>query len=152
MEMQSRAVAALVGGLAPAFLASSFASAEVLITDAEARLPPSASVAIPRGLTRGPGVEQDAPPLDRSARSPLVFKVGFQTRNNVAINPATIRLTYLKANPVDLTDRIRRYITPTGIQMDQAEVPPGVHYLRLDLKDLQGRLGAAIIKLTVEKK
>ena len=31
--------------------------------------------------------------------------------------------------------------------MDRAEVPPGVHLLRLDIKDMQGREATAVIKL-----
>ena len=41
------------------------AAAEVLITDAEARLPSSPDAAMTmRGLTRGPGIEQVSPTAD----------------------------------------------------------------------------------------
>jgi hypothetical protein len=63
-----------------------------------------------------------------------------------------VKLVYVKANPVDLTSRIRKHLKPDGIVMDQAEVPPGVHLLRIDLKDMQGRVGSAVIKLTVADK
>ena len=81
--------------------------------------------------------------------SPLSLRVKFQIRNNVEIDLASIKLTYLKARPIDLTDRIKAHIKPDGIEMNGAEVPPGTHSLRLDLKDKQGRVAAAIIKLTV---
>jgi hypothetical protein len=84
--------------------------------------------------------------------SQLPFKVKFETRNKIAIDPATVKLVYLKATPVDLTNRIKTHITAGGIVMDQAEVPPGIHLLRLDLKDMQGREATAIIKLTVTDK
>jgi hypothetical protein len=38
---------------------------------------------------------------------------------------------------------------PTGIEINQADVPPGKHLLRLDLKDQHGRKGTAIIELLV---
>jgi hypothetical protein len=55
----------------------------------------------------------------------------------------------LKAPLVDLTDRIKPYVKPDGIEMNRAEVPKGVHLLRLDLKDQQGRVATSMLKLTV---
>jgi hypothetical protein len=125
--------------------------AEVLITEAEAKLPPAASVGMTmRGLTRGPGIEQEAPPPDRDVPSPLQFKIKFQVRNNVPIDPASVKLTYVRSTPIDLTERIKPHVNAGGIEMTQAEVPPGVHVLRLDLKDQQGRIGTALLKLTVK--
>ena len=144
--MRKFAIAALAGGLALACLGQ--ASAEVLITADETKLPAPTS-APSRAVTRGPGVEQEAPSPDVRVSSPLPFKIKFQIRNNVAIDQSTVKLIYLKTPPVDLTDRIRKYITASGIEMNQAEVPPGVHFLRCDLKDMQGRMGTAFIKLTV---
>lgn len=126
------------------------ANAEVLITRAESELPATANIAMTtRGITRGPGIEQLSPNPDQRVQSPLPLKIKFQTRNNVEVDPASIKLIYLKATPVDLTDRIKAHIKPDGIEMNQAEVPPGAHSLRLDLKDKQGRAATAIIKLTV---
>jgi hypothetical protein len=126
------------------------ANTEVLITQAESELPATPNVAMTtRGITRGPGIEQASPNPDQRVVSPLPLKIRFQIRNKIEIDPASIKLVYLKATPVDLTDRIKAHIKPDGIEMDQAEVPPGAHSLRLDLKDKQGRTATAIIKLTV---
>jgi hypothetical protein len=126
------------------------AIAEVLITKAEAELPATPNIAMTtRGLTRGPGIEQLSPHPDRSVSSPFSLKIKFQIRNNVEIDLGSIKLTYLKAKPIDLTDRIKVYIKPDGIEFNAAEVPPGTHSLRLDLKDKQGRVASAIIKLMV---
>lgn len=141
---------ALLCGLALAGFNQSAVSAEVLITPDEARLPPpGTNVMSTRGLTRGPGIEQESPPLNQTVRSPLPFKVKFHVRNNVGIDPTSVRLTYIKSTPVDLTGRIRPHLRPDGIIMEQAEVPPGVHVLRLDIIDMQGRSGTALIRLTV---
>jgi hypothetical protein len=145
-------VAALVG-LALACVCQPCASAEVLITEAEGKLPPTTVVGMTmRGLTRGPGIEQLSPSPDKGVTSPLPLKIKFDIRNKVEIDPASVKLMYLKATPVDLTERIKKHITPAGIEMDQAEVPPGTHTMRLDLKDKQGRVATAIIKLTVTAK
>ena len=139
-----------IGAAALTFLPADPAMAEVLITKAEAELPAMPNIAMTtRGLTRGPGIEQLSPSPDRGVPSPLSLRVKFQIRNHVEIDQASIKLTYLKAKPIDLTDRIKAYIKPDGIEMNGAEVPPGTHSLRLDLKDKQGRVATAIIKLTV---
>ena len=124
--------------------------AEVLITRAEAALPGSTAVSgNTRGLTRGPGIEQLSPSPDKSMASPIPLLIKFVPRNNVAINPGSVKFTYLKSNPVDLTERIKRHVTADGIDMSQAEVPPGTHIIRLDIQDLQGRSGSAVIRLVV---
>ena len=142
--------AVAIGATALTFLLADAAVAEVLITKAEAELPATPNVAMTtRGLTRGPGIEQLSPHPDRGVSSPFPLRIKFQIRNNVEIDLDSIKLTYLKAKPIDLTGRIKFYIKPDGIEMNGAEVPPGTHSLRLDLKDKQGRVATAIIKLTV---
>jgi hypothetical protein len=131
----------------------SSATAEVLITEAEAKLPPSSNVPMAtRGLTRGPGIEQASPRAGQAVKSPLPFRIKFSIRNGIPIDPVSVKLTYLKATPVDLTERIKAHLRPDGIDMDRAEVPSGTHVLRFDLKDQQGRVGTAIIKLIVKGK
>ena len=151
--MRKVIIATLIGGWAVVCLGHSGAGAEVLITADEAKLPAASNAALPRrGVTRGPGIEQESPISNEVVRSPLSFKVRFEPRNKVAIDLVTAKLVYLKAVPVDLTGRIKSHITADGIAMEQAEVPPGVHLLRLDVKDMQGREATAVIKLTVIEK
>ena len=129
-------------------------AADVLITQAEAHLPsPGDSMMATRGLTRGPGVEQLTPdPDSKGVKSPLPLKIKFVGRNNVAIDPASVKVTYLRTPSVDLTERIKAHLTPDGIDMKEVEVPPGTHVLRLDVRDQQGRTSTATIKLTVAPK
>ena len=128
-------------------------SAEILITEAEAKLPPSTDVGMTtRGLSRGPGVEQVSPSPERGMPSPLPFKIKFIARNNVAIDPASVTVTYLKAQPVDLTDRIKKHLSTDGIDMANAELPPGTHHLQIRLKDKQDRTSTATLKLVVAPK
>ena len=147
--MRKLGLVALFVGLTLACLGLT-ARAEVLITAEEAKLPGTVTAPLnTRGLTRGPGIEQEAPAANQSVSSPLKFKIKFEPRNNVPIDLATVKLLYLKATPIDLTERIKAHITAGGITMNQAEVPPGVHMLRLDLKDAQGRIATVMITLTI---
>ena len=140
----------LVLALAPARAAS---AADVLITEAEANLPAPVDVSLTtRGLTRGPLVEQIMPDPDAApVKSPLPLKIKFQTRNNVPIDKDSVKLTYVRTPGVDLTSRIKAYIGDDGIDMKLAEVPPGNHVIRIELKDQQGRTSSTTIKLSVAK-
>lgn len=141
-------VLGLMAGVGPAM------SGNVLITEAEAALPsPGDSMMATRGLTRGPAVEQVAPsPDSKGVKAPFPLKVSFAGRNNVAIDPSSVKVTYLRSPSVDLTERIKAHVTPDGIEMPEVEVPPGTHVLRLDVRDQQGRSSTATIKLTVAPK
>ena len=128
-------------------------SAETLISEAEAKLPPSTDVGLTtRGLTRGPGIELVSPGTDRGVQSPVPLRVKFIARNNVGIDVDTVKITYLKAQSVDLTGRVKKYVTADGIDMANAEVPPGTHHLRISLKDKQERTSTVTVKLIVAPK
>lgn len=121
----------------------------VLITQEEASLPAAAEVSLEkRAITRGPGVNQVRPGPDEPASTPLPLKISFVARNGVPIDPSSVRLTYLKRPNVDLTARIKPFITAEGVQIDRAAVPAGTHVLRIDVRDARGRTGAALIRLS----
>jgi hypothetical protein len=124
---------------------------EVLITPSEAALPPKADVGLDRrGITRGPSLDQISPNPAMTVRSPLALKIKFSAHNNTKVEPTTMKASYLKLTPVDLTERLRKYTSSDGIDMPDAEVPPGTHLLRLELKDSLGRTSVSVIKLIVE--
>lgn len=55
-------------------------------------------------------------------------------------SPATSasKVTYMKNPSVDLTPRLKPFVQSTGIDMPGAELPPGDHLIRFDLKDSDG--------------
>jgi hypothetical protein len=142
---------ALTGALVLLCALPQMSRAETLISDSEAKLPSTSDSAMAtRGLTRGPGIDVLSPAMGTTnVKSPLPLKIKFMPRNNADIDLTSVRLTYLKAPPVDLTDRIKKFTTKDGIEMPAAEVPPGTHILRLDLKDAEGRAATSTITLTV---
>ena len=147
-------VALLVGALALTGTFPKIAAAELLISEAEGKLPQSAETGMAtRGITRGPGVEQVSPASgSHDIKSPVPLKIKFIGRNNVPIDPATVKLTYLKTPAVDLTERVKAHVTKDGIDMPQAEMPPGTHFIRLDVKDAEGRSTSTTISLVVAPK
>jgi hypothetical protein len=57
----------------------------------------------------------------------------------------------MRTPAIDLTQRIRPYITANGIYVIDAEVPPGTHTLRVDVSDTDGRTSSADFTFSVSK-
>ncbi|MBS0525069.1 MAG: hypothetical protein JSS04_15695 [Proteobacteria bacterium] len=127
------------------------ADAETLITAQEAALPAAADTALAtRGVTRGPKIELASPAAQGgTVKSPVDLKLKFQSFGGTAVDPDSVKVTYLKQPAVDLTPRLRKYIKPGGIEMPSAELPPGQHELRVSVKDSDGRTGTTPLKLVV---
>jgi hypothetical protein len=122
-----------------------------LITPAEAALPAASGVTANRGITRGPAIKQLKPSIDTSVAAPFDWKVQFEPRGGEKIDPASVRVTYIKSPFVDLTSRLQSSITAEGIDFVKAEVPPGEHLLRVTVKDTAGRESNSIVTLKIAK-
>jgi hypothetical protein len=142
----------VTGAVFAALVFSAPAVALQLITASEAALPPEPSVGHDRGISRGPTVIVISPaPGTGMLKSPVNLKVRFESHGGTWIDTDSVLLTYLRKPAVDLTQRVRAYIVPSGIEVDDAEVPPGTHTLRVDVTDSNGHTGWADITFTVSK-
>jgi hypothetical protein len=117
-----------------------------LITDEEARLPDSHQLQT-RAITRGPAVRLSSSSEVSAKGFPL--KIQFEARGGAKIDVSSVKLEYLKAPIVDLTDRVRPYIKPDGLEIPSALVPIGEHAIRVSLKDGDGRSGTASFSIKV---
>ena len=124
------------------------ADAATLITDAEARLPAAAGNVTMRGITRGPSVKLVNP---AETKSPFDLKVKFEAHGGATIEPGSVKVVYLKSPTVDITDRVKPFVSAEGIDMSKAEVPAGQHAIRIDVKDSEGRAGSTTVQLMVTK-
>ena len=139
-----------LGTFAAGLLSLGTAGATPLITDDEAKLPPpkGAISATTRGILRGPKVEVISP--NEAAHSPLRLQLKFETFGGARIDIESVKVLYLRTPNVDLTARVRPFIQADGIDMPDAELPPGEYMVRVDVKDSDGRPGSAsfILKVT----
>jgi hypothetical protein len=124
-----------------------FAQTVQLITADEARMPAAAGKPASRAITRGPGVKLLSPD---SVSGSFALKVAFEPRGSSKIDPASVKVELLKGNGIDLTDRVKAGIKPTGIEIGQAAAPAGEHPIRVTVRDDEGRLGTAEFKLVVK--
>lgn len=138
------AAALVLAGLAPAGADEPVE----LITAQEAGLPPAQSDGTSRNITRGPGVDTLAPsPI--GVQGSFRFAVKFKPRNGVAIDPEAVRVTYLREPNIDLTARLRQFITAEGIEAPSVVAPPGEHLIAIEATDKEGRTGRGQVTLTV---
>lgn len=124
-------------------------AAQVLITPEEAALPPpkGAVATERRGITRGPKV--DVVTSSGELRSPMRFKLKFEPYGGAKIDPDSVKVIYLRTPNVDLTQRIKSFVQPTGIDIPEVELPAGEHMVRVDVKDTDGRVGTTSFVLKV---
>jgi hypothetical protein len=138
-----------LGWVAVVLFISGPAQATQLITAEEAKLPPPKG-AIPvdrRGILRGPKVEVVSP--GGAVHSPLRLQLKFESFGGATINPESVKVIYLRTPNVDLTPRLKPFIRADGIDMPEAELPPGEYTVRVDVKDSDGRPGTVSFILTV---
>jgi len=102
-----------------------------------------------RNLTRGPGIDSLATPATVNG-GPFRLAVKFKPSNGVPIDPATVRLTYRRQPAVDITARVKPFVTAEGIEAPAVVVPPGRHVIDIEATDKEGRVGRGQLTLTVD--
>lgn len=139
----------LMVGLLGCCLAFS-AQAFQLIKADEAKLPAAAGALNTRGIMRGPAIKVVTPNIGNLS-SPFDLKVAFEPRGGATINPGSVKVTYLKATPVDLLPRVKSGLSEGGLTLSGAETPPGEHQIQISVQDSEGRTGNTVITLNVVK-
>ena len=133
------------------FLSSATIFAAPLISAKEAALPAASGTLATRGISRGPAVKLNSPEADTPVMSPFDFKVAFEARGDAKIDPASVKVIYMKSPFVDLTPRLKGAISANGIDFTKADVPPGTHTIRVSVKDTDGRETNSVLTLVVNK-
>lgn len=150
-----RLIAAVAATFATLSCAPSFAGDKVvLITNDEAARPsqPTGGELARRGITRGPQITQvDPAPGPQAVKSPMHLVIKFEGRGGAKIDTSAVKVTYMKNPAIDLTDRVKPYLKDEGIDIGEAELPPGNHLIRVDVKDSEGRVTTSLLNLTVAK-
>lgn len=126
------------------------AAATTLITRQEAQLPPDNSQ-LRAGIERGPDIVPIYP-AQRSGliQSPLDFRVKFAAHGGTYVDLNSLTVVYRRMPAIDLTARVRSFARPDGIDMPNAEVPPGAHRIWIFIRDSAGHEGRAELSFSVE--
>jgi len=135
------------------------AHAMELITAAESQLPAAELVSV-RGPFPAPEIEVIAPVsnFDRqqvperyvmieSVKVPLRLVLRFKPHGGAKVDMDSLSVKYIKNPFVDLTERVRPYVTATGVTVPEANMPAGNHLVRIQVRDSAGRLGTTFLEL-----
>jgi hypothetical protein len=89
-----------------------------------------------------PQIKILAPTLDKPLSAPIDIDLQFVPAGT-PIRPETFRVCYLGFLTMDITQRItdRVAVSPTGIKVTGAQLPPGHHHLVMLIADSQGHYG-----------
>jgi hypothetical protein len=153
MDMKSLLYRFCLCALALSCITGPAVAGTVLIKPEEAALPsppdaPSIAL-VTRGITRKPSIVLTSP--ESSVSSPFNLNFKFQAHGGSTINADSFRLIYLKQPNVDLTARAKPFVTATGVNMTEAEAPPGRHAIKVMISDNANRETSFIFVLNVLK-
>lgn len=126
----------------------------MLITADEAKRPRvlTAGLSFRAGISRGPAIELLSPkPSEKSVVSPVHLQLKFEGHGGAQIDEDLFKLTDVSNPAVDLTDRVKDFTKPAGIDVPEAEMPPGTYTIRAEIKDKDGRVGFLTFNLKVIK-
>ena len=138
------AAALALGSTGPAF-------AIELITEDEAKLPAASRIASRGGITRGPSIKVVSPDPNGQIKAPFAMNVQFRAHGGSKIDPASVKVTYLRKPAVDLTPRLKPAISESGITLDTVNVPAGTHDIKIDVTDADGRTKSEVVSFTAVK-
>ena len=112
-----------------------------LLTAKEAALPMAKTYGFAaRERSDGPVIVIESPSQDGDKLAGASLRIKFVPRLGEKVDLKTLRLECLKEHPVDLTQRIKPYVTPQGISVDKVRIPDGIHRFRVSIADYQGKL------------
>ena len=99
-------------------------------------------------ITAGPVIDV-VEPLNGS-REPMPIQVLIRfTPMSEPLDLASLKVILIKFIQIDITDRIRPYVTPDGIQVKEAKIPSGKHRVRISLADRTGAVSVREVAFEV---
>ena len=85
----------------------------------------------------GPMIELLKPNDGTSTPVPVEVSIRFEPRAAPA-DLSTLKVVVVKLISIDITERVRPYASPQGIQIPDARLPSGTHIVRISLADAGG--------------
>lgn len=96
----------------------------------------------------GPEIQIISPHTGEPLKKPVAIDVRFKKGEN-EVDPSTIRLEYLKFIAIDLTPRVKNYLTKDGIKVPNVNLPSGTHTIRLSVGDTGGAVTRQVFTFEV---
>lgn len=99
----------------------------------------------------GPKIQIASPTHNGTYEGPFPIKVEFLPGpKGYDVDIASLKLEYKKAWGIDITDRVRDYVSGTVIDVADSELPSGRHTVEIEIADVQENLSRQIFTITVK--
>ena len=99
----------------------------------------------------GPAIEISSPTHNGTYAGPFPIKVAFLPGpKGHEVDIASLKLEYKKAWGIDITDRVRAFITGTVIDVEESELPAGRHTVEIQIADVADNLSRQIFTVTIK--
>jgi len=141
----------------------------VLVTEQEARLPdakapPYEDFLRHRGLfdsfrqfsapkeaeaSRGPEISLVRPKDGGTYAGPFEIDVRFVPRTG-SVDLNTLNVEYVKLWGINITERVRPYITKEGIRLQNAQFPSGQHRIKISIADVAGNFSSRTFSVRIQ--
>lgn len=103
-------------------------------------------------LADGPEIIIVAPHLQGEIKSPFPIEINFKPGpSGSAPDMDSLKLTYKKLWGIDITDRVIDYLTQSGINVPETEMPLGKHRLEIYIEDDDDNVSKTLISLKITK-
>jgi hypothetical protein len=99
----------------------------------------------------GPTIEISSPTHNATYTGPFPIKVQFLPGpKGYDVDIKSLKLEYKKAWGIDITDRVRDFVTGTVIDVEESELPRGRHTVEIEISDTAKNLSRQIFTVTVK--
>ena len=99
----------------------------------------------------GPLIEIASPTHNATYEGPFPIKVEFLPGpKGFDVDIHSLKLEYKKAWGIDITDRVRDFITGTVIDVEESELPRGRHTIEIEIADVEKNLSRRIFTVIVK--
>jgi hypothetical protein len=99
----------------------------------------------------GPQIKIHSPNLEEPLSIPFLVDIAFEASPNKIIDFESLSIRYLKLIAIDLTGRIKPYLSNNRLMVKDVKVPQGKHRLQLLIAYTSGEETMMEIVLNVEK-
>ena len=101
-------------------------------------------------VAAGPQIELLSPSESGVYRGGFPIEVAFRSgKTGIPVDLGSVRITYKRAWGIDITSRLRQYISDSGIRVPMAELPVGRHVIEIYLEDVDRNISRARFSVTV---
>jgi hypothetical protein len=97
----------------------------------------------------GPSILVISPQDGAVLASPVAVDIRFVPQSDSQIDTASLRVTVEKLWPVDITDRVKPYLSGNSISIAGADIPKGEHTINISIADQDGRTSSRTVSVAV---